>query len=253
MTVKTSYQPGQPIWVDLSSPDLDASRAFYGALFGWNAPPGLEEFGGYANFELDGRKVAGLMPMMAPGQPPTWSCYVCTDDAAKTTALVEQAGGTVIAPPMDVADLGRMAVYTDAGGAFFGVWQPGGHLGAELTDQEGALTWIELGTRDKARAYSFYETVFGWTTQVSPDYTEFQLAGTSTAGCTDVPPDVPAEVPGYWMPYFAASDPGAQAAEAERLGGTVVAPVTDFGDGRFAVVQDPNGATFGLLDLKERA
>ena len=253
MTVKTSYQPGEPIWADLGSPDVDASRAFYGELFGWLAPPGTEDFGGYTSFELEGRKVAGLMPLMAPDQPPAWSCYVCTDDADKTTSLVEQAGGTIVAPPMDVADLGRMAVYTDAGGAFFGVWQPGQHLGAELIDQEGTLSWIELGTRDKPGAYSFYETVFGWTADVSPEYTEFKLAGASAGGCMDVPQSVPAEVPGYWMPYFAASDPGAKAAQAEQLGGTVVAPMTDFPGGRVAVVQDPHGATFGLLDMDESA
>lgn len=249
MTVKTSYSPGEPIWVDLGSPDVDASRAFYGALFGWTAPPGDEEFGGYANFELDGSQVAGLMPLMSPDQPPSWTCYVCSDDADKTTALVEQAGGGVIAPPMAVADLGRMAIYTDAGGVAFGIWQPGRHIGAGLTDQEGTLAWIELGTREKDRALGFYETVLGWTSETTPDYTEFKLAGTSAAGCMDVPPNVPAEVPGYWMPYFAAADPGAQAAKAAQLGGTVVAPMTDFPGGRFAIVQDPHGAVFGLLDI----
>lgn len=251
MTVKTSYSPGEPIWVDLGSPDVDASRAFYGELFGWTAPPGREEFGGYANFELGGRQVAGLMPLMAPDQPPAWTCYVCSDDADKTTALVEQAGGAVIAPPMAVEDLGRMAVFTDAGGAFFGIWEPGRHIGAELTDEEGTMTWIELGTRDAPRAHAFYETVFGWTTQVAADYTMLALADRPVAGCMDVPPGVPAEVPGYWMPYFAAADPGAKAAQAEQLGGTVVAPMMDIpGGGRFAVVQDPHGAVFGLLDMQ---
>lgn len=253
MTVKTSYAPGEPIWVDLGSPDVDASRAFYGGLFGWTAPPGDEQFGGYTSFELEGHKVAGLMPLMSPEQPPAWSCYVCTSDAQKTSELVEQAGGTVIAPPMAVGDLGTMAVYVDAAGAFFGVWQPGQHVGAELIDSEGTLTWVELGTRDQPKAHAFYGTVFGWGTQPSPDYTEFTQDGSSVAGCMDLPPNVPAEVPGYWMPYFAAGDPAAQGARAEELGGTVVAPMMDFPGGRFCVVQDPHGAVFGLLDLKPPA
>lgn len=253
MTAKTSYSPGEPIWVDLGTPDPDASRAFYGALFGWTAPPGDEAFGGYANFELDGKKVAGLMSLMSPDQPPAWSCYVCSDDADKTTALVEQAGGSVVAPPMAVGDLGRMAVYTDVTNALFGVWQPGQHIGAELIDQEGTLTWIELGTRDQPKAHAFYATVFGWTAQQSPDYTEFQQGGSSVAGCMDVPPGVPAEVPGYWMPYFATADVDAKAAQAEQLGGGLAAPAMDFPGGRFAVVQDPHGAVFGLLALKAPA
>ena len=177
MTVKTSYAPGEPIWIDLGSPDLDASRRFYGELFGWTAQEGNADFGGYTNFERDGHLVAGLMPLMAPGQPPAWQCYVCTADAAKTSELVESAGGTVIQGSMEVGELGTMAVYTDSVGAFFGVWQPAQHLGAELVDDEGTLTWIELSAKDLDGAKGFYDAVFGWGANVSDDYTEFQQGG----------------------------------------------------------------------------
>ena len=38
MSERTSYAPGTPCWVELGSPDLDASIEFYGALFGWDVP-----------------------------------------------------------------------------------------------------------------------------------------------------------------------------------------------------------------------
>ena len=247
MPVKTSYAPGEPIWVDLGSPDVDASRRFYGELFGWTAPDGDPDFGGYTSFELDGRKVAGLGPLMAPGQPPAWQCYVCSEDAAKTSELVESAGGTVIAPSMQVGEMGTMAVYTDSVGAFFGVWQPAEHIGAELTDEESTLTWIELSTRDLDPAKAFYDSVFGWGASVSDDYTEFQQSGSSVAGLMAPPTSVPEGVPSSWMPYFAAGDPGAQADKVASLGGTVLVPATPYPGGTFAVVQDPHGATFGLL------
>lgn len=250
MTDKTGYLPGEPIWADLGTPDFDASLAFYGALFGWSAEKGPAEFGGYASFEKDGKKVAGVGPLMSDEQPPSWTSYLCTDDSDKTAALVAEAGGTVIVAPMAVADLGTMCVFIDAAGAAFGTWQPGVHTGAELIDAEGTFTWTELSTRDQATAQSFYERVFGWTAKSADGYTEFQLSGTSVTGCMDMPEMVPAEVPSYWMPYFAASDPAAKAKEAAGLGGTVVLPLTEFGGGRFCVVQDPHGATFGLLDLK---
>lgn len=251
MTTKSSYSPGEPIWVDLGTPDVDASIAFYGALFGWTAEKGSAEFGGYTNFSKDGRKVAGLMPLMQEGQPPVWSSYICTDDADKTTALVADSGGTVHAPPMDVGTLGRMAIYTDPTGGFFGVWQPRDHIGAELIDSEGTFTWTELSTRDQQAAHPFYGAVFGWTPQASDGYTEFQLAGRSVAGCMDMPPTVPAEVPSYWMPYFAAADPAAKAKQVAELGGTVLVPFMEFPGGTFAVVQDIHGSTFGLLALKQ--
>ena len=251
MTDKTSYHPGEPIWLDLGSPDVDASIAFYGAMFGWTAEPGLAEFGGYANFTKDGRKVAGLMPLMAPDQRPVWTSYVCVDDADKVTALVQEGGGVVYAAPMDVADLGRMAMFADPVGAAFGVWQPGTHIGAELVHAEGTFTWTELSTRDQSAAHPFYSSLFGWEARVAEGYTEFQLGGKSVAGCMDMPDMVPAEVPAFWMPYFAAADPAAKAQEAAGLGAKVLVPSMSFGGGTFAVVQDPHGATFGLLNLTQ--
>jgi predicted enzyme related to lactoylglutathione lyase len=251
MTNNTSYSPGEPMRVDLGTPDLEASIAIYGARFGWTAEKGPEEFGGYTSFLKDGKKVAGLMPLMQEGQPPVWTSYVCTDDADKTTAAVADSGGTVHAPPMDVGTLGRMALYADPSDAFFGVWQPRDHIGAELIDSEGTFTWTELSTRNQSAVHPFYEAVFGWTARVDGDYTEFQQGGKSVAGCMDMPEMVPAEVPSYWMPYFAAGDPDAQAKRALELGGEILVPMMDFPGGRFAVVQDVHRSTFGLLDLRQ--
>lgn len=249
MPEKTSYSPGEPIWVDLGTPDMDRTVAFYTELLGWTYGGGSPEHGGYGSFFLDGKQVAGVMPLMSPDMPPVWSCYVCTDDADKTTTLVTEAGGTVIAPPMDVGDLGRMAVYAAPDGAVIGIWQPGTHVGSELVAQEGAPSWIELATRDQATAVPFYASVFGWGTHENPGYTEFQVGGTSVAGCLDTPPTVPAEVPSYWMPYFHAESPAAQAEKAASLGGTVRVPETSMGGVTFAVVADPHGSSFGLLRM----
>lgn len=246
MTEKTSYLPGEPVWVDLSSPDPTASAAFYAELLGWTVTSPQEQFGGYANFLLDGRLVAGLMPLMAPGQPPTWTSYVCTADADKTAGLVEQAGGSTLAPPMDVADLGRMAVFADPAGAVFGVWQAGTHRGSELTAQDGTQTWLELTAEVPAAATAFYGSVFGWEANVSEAYVEFTLSGTSVAGCTD-----PAQGTSGWLPYFGVADPGASADRAQALGATVVLPLTAFEGGSCTIVRDPHGAAFGLLHADE--
>ena len=251
MTIKTTYEPGEPIWVDLATPDIDKTIAFYGSLFGWTCDRTREEqFGGYSNFSKDGKLVAGVMPLMQEGMPPVWSTYVCTDDTDKTVAKVTEAGGAVVAPPMAVAELGTMAVFTATDGSFFGTWQSGTHLGSERVQEEGCLSWVELSTRDLEAAIPFYEAVFGWTANRQEGYTEFQLGGTSVAGCMDMNPMVPAEVPSYWMPYFGAADPAAKAQEVASLGGTVLVPLVEMDQLAFSVVQDPHGSTFGLLNLK---
>jgi predicted enzyme related to lactoylglutathione lyase len=251
MPEKTSYAPGEPTWTDVATSDIDASIAFYSGLFGWEVERGGEEFGGYSTFLKGGKRLAGLMPAMSPEQPIVWCCYVSTDDADKTTELVQSAGGSVIAPPMDVADLGRMAVYLDSHGAAFGVWQPRAHTGAELVGEEGVNSWIELSSRDQAKAKEFYPSVFGWGVNENPGYTEFTVNGHSVAGMLDMPEMVPAEVPSFWMPYFQAEDPAAQAQKAASLGGTVLVPFMAMENVEFSVVQDPCGATFGLLKVKE--
>lgn len=249
MTDKTAYQPGEPTWVDLGSPDVDRSVEFYSGLFGWTATEGRPEFGGYRNFQQDGKSVAGIGPLMQEGQPPVWTSYISVEDADKTAELVKDNGGTVHAGPHDVGDLGRMMICTDPVGAFFGTWQPGEMKGAQVVGSEGTFAWTELSSRDQQTAHPFYGAVFGWHPKLDESYTEFQLDGTSVAGCMDMPAMVPAEVPSYWMPYFAASDPAAKAQDVASLGGTVLVPTMDFPGGTFSVVQDPNGATFGLLRL----
>src|SRR4051794_30664429 len=159
------YPPGTPCWLDLNSPDMDASRAFYGELFGWSSeltPGPVDEVGGHRMFRLDGAAVGGLGPAMA-GAPAAWTTYVAVENAASTRKRVEQAGGSTIMEPFPITDAGTMALFKDgADGAIFAVWQPGEHHGAELVNAVGALTMNELGTRDLEGAGRFYGAVFGW-------------------------------------------------------------------------------------------
>lgn len=113
------YAPGTPSWVDLSSPDPDASAAFYGELMGWKAtePGPAEETGGYRMFQQDGQNVGGLMGHMQEGQPTAWATYVSVTDADETADKVKAAGGSVVVEPMDVMDIGRMAFFADPTGA----------------------------------------------------------------------------------------------------------------------------------------
>lgn len=252
MTTRTEYKPGTPSWVDLGSPDLDASRRFYGQLFGW-APQIAEapEAGGYTLFTKGGEQVAGLGPLFMPEQPPAWSTYVTTADADATAAKVTAAGGTVVVAPMDVMDAGRMGVFRDPTGAHISVWQPKEHRGAGLVNEPGSFTWNELATRDVEKAKQFYEAVFGWDAHTSKtemgEYTEFKLDGNSIAGMMDITGRVPDAVPANWAVYFAVSDCDATVKQVKELGGSVVMEPTTIPQGRFAFLIDPQGAPFSVI------
>jgi len=255
MPERTSYPAGTPSWVDIGT-DLDAAIPFYTALFGWDAeaagPP--EETGGYGMFRKNGKDVAGYGPQQNPG-PPVWQLYITAADIDDPCAAVAQAAGTVVVPPMDVMTAGRMAVCMDPQGGFVSLWQPGDHIGAELVNEPGAFCWAELQSRDVDGSRTFYETVFGWTSethQIGPpmgSYTEFAFDGQTLAGMLPMPPMVPAEVPTYWLVYFAVDDCEQSLAKAQELGATVLVPPMDVEVGRFSVLTDPQGATFAIIKL----
>ena len=246
----TEYAAGTPSWVDLSTTDADASKAFYGELFGWSATEASEEFGGYATFLDDGKSVGGLNPM---GEVPAWATYVATDDADATAAKVSAGGGTVIAPPMDVGDLGRMAVFGDPGGAVFGVWQAGEHKGAEKVNEPNSLTWNELHSRDIEGAKTFYSAVFGWTPTAMEmgdgDYTIWNLGEKGIGGGMGMGAEAPADMPPHWLVWFAVADRDATVAKARELGANVMLEAMDVPSvGKMGVVSDPQGAAFGVIE-----
>ena len=259
MVQTTEYEPGNPSWADLASPDPEASRAFYGALFGWTGEPSPEpEAHGYTVFMLGDAAVAGLGPLFGD-MPTCWNAYVTVADVDGAAAAATAAGGRVLMEGMDVLDAGRMAGIADPSGAALSLWQPRNHIGAELRMEPNAMCWIELNTRDPDAAVAFFGTLFGWTAQQvgSPadegghgfDYTAFVVGGTPIGGMIVMDEHWPAEVPPHWMVYFAVEDCDAAAAKVTELGGDVCVPPTDIPPGRFAVVNDPHGAVFTIIAL----
>ncbi|HTR70744.1 MAG TPA: VOC family protein [Mycobacteriales bacterium] len=247
----TSYPAGTPSWVDHATRDLAASNAFYGALFGWEAQDQGADMGNYTRLRKNGKNVAGNMPAMSAEQPSVWTTYICVDDADDTAARAKDAGATILAEPMDVSDLGRMAVFLDPTGAVIGIWQPKTFIGSELANEPGAFTWNELNTRDVDAATSFYSAVFGWSANSfemgEMAYTEWKRADQSIAGMMAMPDMVPAQVPAHWLVYFAVEDADASVAKATGLGAATLVPPTDIPAGRFAVLSDPEGSVFGII------
>jgi predicted enzyme related to lactoylglutathione lyase len=246
------YEPGVPSWVDIGSPDPQGAADFYGALFGWEAPEGPPETGGYRVAMVRDHAVAGIGPAQNPG-PPYWSTYVAVASADDAAEKVTAAGGQVIVAPMDVLDVGRMAVFTDTVGAFFSVWQAGTHPGAELVNEPGTWSWSELLTTDVEASKTFYGAVFGWTANTvgagpTGEYTEWQVDGRAVGGMMLKPPML-TDVPSHWAVYFAVADTDAAVARVAELGGSVMMPPMDIEPGRFAVVADPYGATFNVIAL----
>ncbi|HET9676050.1 MAG TPA: VOC family protein [Solirubrobacterales bacterium] len=259
MSERTSYVPGTPCWVDLGTPDVDAAASFYGELFGWEVPerPDSGEMGGYRRAELRGKDVAGMMPLMQEGQPPAWSTYVSVDDADAIGRAIQENGGTMIAEPMAVRTFGRLALFTDPQGAFFGLWEPADFAGAELVNEPGAVGWNELSTRDPEGAKAFYGAIFGWEPndlemEDGGTYTEWRVEDQPVGGMLDMRGRMPDEVPPHWGVYFGTEDTDATVEKVKELGGGVLFGPMDIEPGRFATVKDPFGAFFNVMQPSEQ-
>lgn len=240
------------MWVDVSSPDMDRTRAFYSNLFGWNAQVVPDpEAGGYTMFFLDGKMVGAAGPTFSPEQHPAWATYVCSTDADATAGAVKEAGGQVVMGPMDVMGQGRMAVLADPTGAYVSIWQPQIHRGAEVVNKPGSFCWNELYTRDIPAAREFYQKVFGWGIEESEfsggPYTVFQVDGRPIAGGLDMSSMLPDSIPPHWLVYFAVASTADSVAKARELGATILAGPMETPMGPMAVIEDPAGAAFAII------
>jgi predicted enzyme related to lactoylglutathione lyase len=241
------YEHGTPSWVDIGSPDVAATVSFYSELLGWTSQDLGEEAGHYTMALKDGKLVAAIGQAMDPG-PPRWTTYVSVDDIEAVSKNIEAAGGEIIVPSQTVMTAGKMAIFKDATGAFIAAWEPADHKGAQLVNEPGAFTWSELTTSDLSKSREFYSAAFGWTWGGDDNYAQAEVSGRPIGGVLPRPSDLPAEVPDFWLVYFAVPEVNAGTVKATSLGASMLKEPTDIpGTGRFSVLADPLGATFALF------
>ena len=195
---------------------------------------------------MRGEQAAGLGPQQDPDDPPRWTTYFATDDAAATAARITEAGGTVVFPPMEVGPMGTMAIARDPQGNPFGLWQGALNTGVKIHNEPGALAWNEAAVDDPAAAREFYSAVFGFRKDEVPGvegYTTFSTDGRPLGGLGGHQEGSPKG----WSTCFAVSSTDDAVMAVEAGGGKVAMPATDTEFGRFAVVVDPWGAPFSVL------
>jgi uncharacterized protein len=257
MATMTSHAPGTFCWPELYTTDQPGAKAFYAGLFGWEVkdiPMGPGSV--YTIFTLGGRDAAacyGAMPeMVKQGVPPHWMAYVSVTSADEAASKVAASGGEVLKPAFDVPGIGRMAALRDPNGAAFCVWEAKGHAGVGVLREPGALDWTELLAPDTERAAAFYASAFGWSRSPWPladgsTYHLFQSGEEPAGGMIAITPEMGAVRP-CWVSYFRVEGCDVTAARCAELGGRVSMPPQDVADvGRFAVLADPAGAHFGIM------
>jgi predicted enzyme related to lactoylglutathione lyase len=254
MGERTKYEPGTMSWADLSTPDPEAAKGFYGGLFGWtfdDLPVGEGSF--YSMARLDGASVAALAGQpesdRAAGIPPHWNNYVTVEDVDAEAARVGELGGTVVMAPFDVMSAGRMAVIQDPTGGYLSLWEARENIGAYRVNEPGCLTWNDFVTQEPARAQEFFGSLFGWTYERMPaDEVEYYICRNGERTNGGLMKARQEGIPSFWYPYFAVESVDDSRAQLESAGGSVMAGPTQVPVGRFVVATDPQGAFFAIYE-----
>jgi uncharacterized protein len=242
---------GKFVWHDLMTTDVEASKRFYGELFGWRIWKG--EHGDYLHISAGKRDIGGIVPPDPKRQMPShWNAYIAAQNIDEVMGRVTEAGGKVYAPVMDIPRVGKFAVVADPRGATFSPfqaieWQPDD----DKTPAPGEFCWDELLTDDPEAAVAFYEKVFGHShtaMDMGPmgTYRVLKLGEKNAGGIMKMPPGAPH--PPMWLPYVSVESADQTAARVAGLGGVVYAQPMDIPDvGRFAVLGDNTQASIAIL------
>ena len=253
----TSF-PGDFIWYDVMTPNTEAGRAYYKAVFGWDMADSGVPGHDYTILSIGSTMVGGLMPLpddaKAMGVPPCWTGYIGSADVDADVNRVAATGGSVRKSAEDIQGVGRFAVVADPHGAVFILFAPAGpspDAPEPAPDTPGTVGWRELMAGDMPADFAFYETMFGWTKAEAIDmgpmgiYQLFAKDGVTRGGMMTKTPQMPAA---HWGFYFTTDAIDAAAARVTDGGGKIVNGPMQVPGGQWVVqCTDPQGAHFGMV------
>ena len=184
------------------------------------------------------------LPDEAPA-PSHWLVYFGSDDLDGAAQRIDSAGGGVMVPRTAVPG-GEILVAQDPQGAVFGLVRRAVRrlMGRREAYAPGSFCWADVGAADREAAKTFFAELFGWAHEDQTGsrgnvYTFLSKDGAVVAGLREGPP--------FWLSYVSVEDLDATLAQAREAGAALqdepyeVAPA-----GRMAVLDDPQGAAFGL-------
>jgi len=249
---------GRFVWHDLLTTTPEASRKFYGELFGWEFEnPGLNlgfgSDGSYMLIRHNGRLIGGMVDANTMNRDENisqWVSVMSVEDINTAAERVIADGGEILTPPTDVGSRGTLAVATGPDGALFALVQTKDGDPAESEPANNSWLWNELWTDDIDRAAEFYKGVAGLSVverqagdSESP-YRMLMAGDKPRAGILTMPFEGERPV---WVSYIRVEDPAAITAQVTDLGGKVYVDVQDRAiGGQAAMIAGPSGAGVAL-------
>jgi predicted enzyme related to lactoylglutathione lyase len=250
------HHVGKVVWADLVTPDLAVAERFYGRLFGWTFQTVHTGDSDYAVAAVDGRPVGGLLQKsIASGEhrQSAWLTFIAVRDVdtAKRAALAH--GAKVVSDSRSYPLRGRQAVFSDPKGAVFAILASSSGDAPDYLAAPGEWIWSSLLSQDPGAEAGFYQEVFSYDVfdLASDDGLEHVILSSedyARASVNAMPGDSMRRHP-HWLNFLRVDNTVDMTAKVVAAGGRVlVEPHVDRHGGQVAVVADPAGAPFGLME-----
>jgi uncharacterized protein len=253
------HHVGKMIWADLVTPDLAAAEKFYGGLFGWTFQPVRAGGVNYAVAMLDGRPIGGLVEKAIPAgqrQQSAWLTFLAAGDVDNVKKVAVSHGAKILADIKSYPMRGRQIVLSDPEGAVFALLASSTGDTPDYLAATGDWIWSSLHAKDAGAEAAFYQNLLGYDVFDVPsdDGLEHLVLSTDNyarASANDLERDKTRRR-SHWLNFVRVENAAESAAKVAALGGRVlVEPRVDRAGGMLAVVADPAGAPFGLMEWNE--
>ena len=253
----SEHHVGKVIWADLVTPDLDGAKRFYGGLFGWQFRDVESAGKDYSVAFLEERPVAGLVQRTVRNgeqRQPAWLTFIAVKDADAAERMAIAHGAKALSPARTYPHRGRQAVLADPQGAVFAVLASASGDPPDYLAAPGDWIWSSLQTADAGTDAAFYQTLFNYEVfdassddgreHVVLSSDDFARASINTLSGDHRHP--------HWLNFVRVADMNQAIAKVTSLGGRIlVEPHIDNQGGNLALVADPAGAVFGLLEWSD--
>lgn len=247
-------------WYELMTSDTEAAGKFYSNVVGWTTKDVGNADMPYTTFNVGESGVAGMLNLP---QHTGWIGYIHVDDVDAHVDKIVEAGGKLWKPATDVPGMLRFAVMADPQGAGFVAFTANPAMPTPADPPKpptpGTIGWHELYAADLETAWEFYSSMFGWTIvrdmdmgqmgvyRIFSDGDETKTMG--AGGMMTKDPNIPNPVWGF---YFQVDGINAAVERINAAGGKVLmGPHQVPGDSWIVMAQDPQGANFNLVSLKQ--
>jgi hypothetical protein len=263
-TAPVTAKTGNFVWHELRTTDAQGAADFYTHVIGWQAKSSGDPGGmPYTLLSAGGFDLAGLMQltpeMQAGGMKPAWVGFIGVDDVDAYARRVEQAGGKMHCPPMDIPTVGRFSSVEDPQGAAFLLFKGSLEYAPPrpAAGTPGTVGWNELSATDGRSAWSFYSQLFGWKEDSTMDmgpmgtYRIFNNGGSPIGA---VMTRDASKSPGpFWLYYFNVGDIDAAAQRIGEKNGQILMGPHQVPDDLWIILGlDPQGAMFSVVGPKRQ-